>query len=81
VRAGCRQVIDVVAIVVENAFRPYNGRSVVHCSVTEQEHKLLPARCRCTRLRAEEIRTLRTWLNVASLDAYIPSLAGKRRWT
>jgi hypothetical protein len=28
VRAGSRQVIDVVAIVIENAFRPANGRSV-----------------------------------------------------
>jgi hypothetical protein len=28
VRAAYRQVIDVVAIVIENAFRPYNGRSV-----------------------------------------------------
>lgn len=27
-RAGWQQVIDVVAIVVENAFRPYNGRTV-----------------------------------------------------
>jgi hypothetical protein len=26
VRAGSRQVIDVVAIVIENAFRPANGR-------------------------------------------------------
>ena len=26
-RAGYRQVIDVAATVVENAFRPYNGRS------------------------------------------------------
>jgi hypothetical protein len=25
VRAGYRQVIDVVAIVIENAFRPFNG--------------------------------------------------------
>ena len=25
VQAGYRQVIDVVAIVIENAFRPYNG--------------------------------------------------------
>jgi hypothetical protein len=29
VRAGSRQVIDVVAIVIENAFRPANGRSAV----------------------------------------------------
>jgi hypothetical protein len=28
VRAGSRQVIDVVAIVIENAFRPAKGRSV-----------------------------------------------------
>src|SRR5262249_25318480 len=28
VRAGSRQVIDVVAIVIENAFRPANGRLV-----------------------------------------------------
>jgi hypothetical protein len=28
VRAGYRQVIDALAIVVENGFRPYNGRSV-----------------------------------------------------
>ncbi len=27
-RAGCWQVIDVVAIVIENAFRPDNGRTV-----------------------------------------------------
>ena len=27
VRAGCRQVIEVLAIVIENAFRPDNGRS------------------------------------------------------
>ncbi len=27
-RAGSRQVIDVVAIVIENAFRPANGPSV-----------------------------------------------------
>jgi hypothetical protein len=26
VRAGSQQVIDVVAIVIENAFRPANGR-------------------------------------------------------
>ena len=25
VRAGCRQVIEVLAIVIENAFRPDNG--------------------------------------------------------
>jgi len=31
VRAGCRQVIDVLAIVIEAAFRPDNGRTVVHC--------------------------------------------------
>ena len=29
VRAGCRQVIDVSAIVDQNAFRPDNGRTVV----------------------------------------------------
>ena len=28
-RAGSRQVIDVVAIVIKNAFRPANGRSIV----------------------------------------------------
>lgn len=28
-RAGSRQAIDVVAIVIENAFRPDNGRIVV----------------------------------------------------
>lgn len=28
VRAGCRQVIDVLAIVAEDCFRPDNGRSV-----------------------------------------------------
>jgi len=26
VRAGCRQVIEVMAIVIENTFRPDNGR-------------------------------------------------------
>jgi hypothetical protein len=31
VRAGYRQVIDVVAIVIENAFRPYNGRLSLRC--------------------------------------------------
>ena len=28
VRAGCRQVIDILVIVVENSFRSSNGRSV-----------------------------------------------------
>jgi len=31
VRAGCGQVIEGMAIIVENFFRPYNGRVVVHC--------------------------------------------------
>jgi hypothetical protein len=30
VRAGSRQVIDVVAIVIENAFRPANGESATN---------------------------------------------------
>ena len=29
VRAGCRQVIDILVIVVENSFRSSNGRSAV----------------------------------------------------
>ena len=28
-RAGCRQAIEVLAIVIENAFRPDNGRSAI----------------------------------------------------
>jgi hypothetical protein len=42
VRAGYRQVIDVLAIEVENAFRSSNGRSVlssVHCPKAEA-HKV-----------------------------------------
>ena len=35
-RAGSRQVIDVVAIVIENAFRPANGR------LSRQENSLSP---------------------------------------
>jgi hypothetical protein len=33
VRAGRRQVIEVVAIVTENGFRPDNGRSRLYLSV------------------------------------------------
>jgi hypothetical protein len=36
VRAGCWQVIDVLAIVIENAFRPDNGRSAILFSVTDE---------------------------------------------
>ena len=39
-RAGSRQVIDVVAIVIENAFRPANGRSAVY-SVRPDRNQLV----------------------------------------
>jgi len=34
VRAGCRQVIEVLAFVIENALRPDHGRSAIDISVT-----------------------------------------------
>jgi hypothetical protein len=34
VRAGCRQVIDVLRIVIENTFRLDNGRSAVYRSTS-----------------------------------------------
>ena len=49
VRAGCRQVIDVVAIVIENASRPDNGRSFLLLAISGASPPVLAKHSKCDR--------------------------------
>ena len=83
VRAGCRQVIEVLAIVIENAFRPDNGRSARLLPIHSWILASLCIGVQIVRLslRAnEETLWLESWTDHSTMRPHMPhpNLSGPR---